>query len=156
MGLGLVPRSAAGRAGLQRAGGSLSSPGWLLPRSLRAGGGCSARGQCPLPRIEKVTGNVSPPRGAGTGFSGAFPTEPSRSFGGGPQAQDAGAGGAWWGNDLYFHVLHCPIIFKGAIIVEITARLINRFISSQNEVAFKAVVCLILERVGRLDTHLSP
>lgn len=85
-------------------------PGWLLPRCLGAGGGCSARGRCPLSRIEKVTGNVSPPRGAGTGFSGAFPTEPSRSFDGGPQTQDAGVGDACRGNDLRFHVLHVLVL----------------------------------------------
>lgn len=77
-----------------------------LPRSPGAGGGCSARGQCPLPRIEKVTGNVSAPRAAGTGFSGAFPTEPYGSFDGGPQAQDAGVGDARWANNLCFHVFH--------------------------------------------------
>lgn len=82
----------------------LSSP-WLAPTPLPgAGGGCSARGQCPLSRIEKVTGNVTHPGGAG--FSGAFPTEPSGSFDGEPQALDAGEGNAWWGNDLCFHVFH--------------------------------------------------
>lgn len=98
--------SAAGRAGPERAGGSLSSPRLDLPRSPGAGGGCSARGQCPLPLIEKVTGNVSAPRAAGTGFSGAFPTEPYGSFDGGPQAQDAGVGDARWANNLCFHVFH--------------------------------------------------
>lgn len=50
--LGTGGAGESGRLPVLPPAGSYPAPG--------AGGGCSARGQCPLSRIEKVTGNVTP------------------------------------------------------------------------------------------------